>query len=157
MLNIFPFIFNSTINIINNSDLIFDMVETVMNSEGMSNIVNTLQSMMELNIECKEYDEAYIIEGNLPGINKADIDIDYENNYITILVKRKNIVYDTPHIKMAVSGLDEDIVKDYYVEDVDPYNIRAVFKNEILKVYVPKRQLLDYKSTIIDIDEYSSN
>lgn len=157
MFEIFPFIFNSTFNILsNNSDIIFDMVDTIMNSEVMNNMVNTLESIIELNIECKEYDNGYIIEGNLPGINKKDITIDYDNNYITIVVKRNNIVFNGPNIKMSIVGPEEDIIKDYYVEDADPYKIKAVFKNEVLKVYVPKRQLFDDKSTIIDIEEYSS-
>lgn len=156
MFKMFPFIFNSTVNIISNSGVIFDMVETVMNSEAMSNMVNTLQNMMEINIECKEYDEAYIIEGNLPGIKKSDITIDYDNNYITIVVKRNNITYDGLNIKVAVGGLDEDVIKDYYVEDVDPYKIKAVFKNNVLKVYVPKRQLIDNRAPIIDVLDYSS-
>lgn len=157
MFEIFPFIFNSTFNILsNNSDILFDMVDSIMNSEAMNTVVNTLENMMELNIECKEYDNGYIIEGNLPGINKKDITIDYDNNYITIVVKRNNFVFNGPNIKMSIVGPEEDIVKDYYVEDVDPYKIKAVFKNEVLKVYVPKRQLFDDKSTIIDIEEYSS-
>lgn len=154
MFQIFPFIFNSTVNILsNNSGVIFDMVDSIMNSEVMTTMVNTLENMVQLNIECKEYDDSYIIEGTLPGIDKKDIIIDYDNNYITIEVKRNNIVYNGPNVKMTVIGPTEDLVKDYYVEDVDPYKIKAVFKDKVLRVYVPKRRLIDDGSTIIDVED----
>ena len=41
-----------------------------------------------LNLEFKDYGDRYLIEGAIEGVEKRDIDIDYDNEHISIKVKR---------------------------------------------------------------------
>ncbi|SHH09279.1 Hsp20 family protein [Tepidibacter thalassicus] len=45
-------------------------------------------------VDLKETKNEYIIEADLPGINKEAINIDYENNYLTISAKREETIED---------------------------------------------------------------
>lgn len=40
-------------------------------------------------LDVKQTDTAYIIEAELPGVNKDDIDLDLNNDHLTISVKRE--------------------------------------------------------------------
>ena len=55
---------------------------------------------------------------------------------------------------MAVIQSGGDIEEDYYVENADADNIKAVFKNDILRVLIPKNTYIAEDTTIIDVDSY---
>lgn len=157
MFNIFPYIFSSTVNVVaSNIDLIENIVDTVLNSEAVTNMIDKLDQMVNPKIEMKEHKEAYIIDAYLPGVDKGNIKVDYENNYVTIEIKRE-FAYSNNSGTMSVAVVQQggNIVEDFYVEGIDPYRIRAAFKDEKLRVIIPK---IDYKNrdiTIIDVDSYS--
>ena len=60
------------------------------------------------------------------------------------------------NIAMAVIQPGGDVEEDYYVENADGENIRAVFKNDILRVLIPKNTYIGKDTTIIDVDSYKN-
>lgn len=157
MFNIFPYIFSSTVNIVaNNMDLIENIVDTVMNSEAVTNMIDKIDQMANPKIEMREHREAYIIDGYLPGTDKSNIKVDYNNNYITIEIKRE-FAYSNNNGSMSVAIVQQggNIVEDFYVEGIDPYRIRAAFKDDKLRVFIPKIDYKNREATIIDVDEYT--
>ena len=60
------------------------------------------------------------------------------------------------NIAMAVIQSGGDVEEDYYVENADGENIRAVFKNDILRVLIPKNTYIGKDTTIIDVDSYKN-
>ena len=157
MFNIFPYIFSTTLNAVtSNIGLIDKIVDNVINSDFMNNLINEIDSMSSVNINFKEHKRAYTIECYLPGVNKENIDIDYENNYITLKIKRNMFYTNNQNIAMAVIQSGGDIEEDYYVENADAYNIKAVFKDDTLRVLIPKNTYIGTDTTIIDVDNYEA-
>lgn len=157
MFNIFPYIFSTTLNVVtSNIGLIDKIVDNVVNSDFMNNLINEIDSMSSVNINFKEHKRAYTLECYLPGVKKEDIYLEYDNNYITLKVKRNMFYTNNQNIAMAVIRSGGDIEEDYYVENADAYNIKAVFKNETLKVLIPKNTYIGTDTTIIDVDNYES-
>ena len=157
MFNIFPYVFSGTFNLISDGlNMIDNIIDNVINSEFMDNLVDNIENMSAINVNFKEHKRAYTIECYLPGVNKENIDIDYENNYITLKIKRNMFYTNNQNIAMAVIRSGGDIEEDYYVENADAYNIKAVFKNETLKVLIPKNTYIGTDTTIIDVDNYES-
>ena len=157
MFNIFPYIFSTTLNSVSNSlGVIDDIVGRIVNSDFMNNLINEIDNMSEVNINFKEYKRAYTLECYLPGVKKENIDLEYENNYITLRVKRNMFYTNNKNIAMAVIQSGGDIEEDYYVENADGENIRAVFKNDILRVLIPKNTYIGKDTTIIDVDSYKA-
>lgn len=161
MLNIFPYIFSTTFNLIsNNMDLIDSIVDNVVsnivNSELVDNLINNIDNMASTNINFKEHKRGYTIDCYLPGIKKENINLEYDNNYITIKVKRNMVYSNNKNIAVAIFQEGGDIEEDYYVENIDPYNIKAAFKNDILKVLIPKNTYIGKNTTIIDVESYES-
>ena len=157
MFKIFPYIFSTTLNAVsNNLGFIEDIVDNIINSEFMNNLISEIDNMSPVNINFKEHKRAYTLECYLPGVKKENIDLEYDNNYITLKVKRNMFYTNNKNIAMAVIQSGGDVEEDYYVENADGENIRAVFKNYILRVFIPKNTYIGKDTTIIDVDSYKN-
>ena len=159
MLNIFPYIFSTTFNTIaNNMDVIDNIVDNVVNnivnSDFMDNLVKNIDNMAPVEVEFKEHKRGYTIECYLPGTKKENISLEYDNNYITLQVKRNMFYSNNQNIAVAIVQSGGDINEDYYVENADPSGIRAVFKNDTLNVLIPKSTYISKDTTIVDIDNF---
>lgn len=156
MFDVFSYVFSNVFDsVLNNTKLIDNIVNSVLNSDIVNDMVNTLEGMVNLNIDCKEYKRKYLIEADLPGVSKKDIDIDYTNNYISINIKRNQVFSNGKNVAVAVIQSGNDVSKDFYVENIDPYNIKAVFKDGHLSVYVPKKNRLKEISHIVEVSDYT--
>ena len=157
MFKIFPYIFSTTLNAVsNNLGFIEDIVDNIINSEFMNNLISEIDNMSPVNINFKEHKRAYTLECYLPGVKKENIDLEYDNNYITLKVKRNMFYTNNKNIAMAVIQSGGAVEEDYYVENADGENIRAVFKNDILRVLIPKNTYIGKDTTIIDVDSYKN-
>ena len=159
MLNIFPYIFSTTFNTIaNNMDVIDNIVDNVVNnivnSDFMDNLVKNIDNMAPVEVQFKEHKRGYTIQCYLPGTKKENINLEYDNNYITLQVKRNMFYSNNQNIAVAVVQAGGDINEDYYVENADPSGIRAVFKNVTLNVLIPKSTYISKDTTIVDVDTF---
>lgn len=159
MLNIFPYIFSTTFNTIaNNMDVIDNIVDNVVNnivnSDFIDNLVKNTDNMAPVEVQFKEHKRGYTIQCYLPGTKKENINLEYDNNYITLQVKRNMFYSNNQNIAVAVVQAGGDINEDYYVENADPSGIRAVFKNDTLNVLIPKSTYISKDTTIVDVDTF---
>lgn len=155
MLNIFPYIFSTTFNTIaNNMDVIDNIVNNIVNSDFMDNLVKNIDNMAPVEVQFKEHKRGYTIQCDLPGTKKENINLEYDNNYITLQVKRNMFYSNNQNIAVAVVQAGGDINEDYYVENADPSGIRAVFKNDTLNVLIPKSTYISKDTTIVDVDTF---
>ena len=159
MLNIFPYIFSTTFNTIaNNMDVIDNIVDNVVNnivnSDFMDNLVKNIDNMAPVEVQFKEHKRGYTIQCYLRGTKKENINLEYDNNYITLQVKRNMFYSNNQNIAVAVVQAGGDINEDYYVENADPSGIRAVFKNDTLNVLIPKSTYISKDTTIVDVDTF---
>ncbi|WP_068780297.1 Hsp20/alpha crystallin family protein [Paenibacillus sp. GM2] len=91
--------------------------------------------------DIRETDQAYLVEAELPGFQKDDIEINYAAPYLTIKAIRKE--------ESKVENTDQQIVRRerhfgeyvrrFYVQDIDDSNITATLKDGVLKLEVPKQ------------------
>ena len=131
---------------------LYNIIDSVLNNETVNNMINEIENMVSLDINLSEREKEYIISGRLPGVKKSDIDVDYNNNYVTIKVKRNQFFSNGQNFSVTIIGPENEEIKDFYVGNVDPYSIKAVFKDNLLTVHVPKKNKIDDKATIINVD-----
>lgn len=162
MRKMFPYIFSTTFNTVASSmdfieNIIDNVVNNFVNSDFMSDLISGMDSITSsVDIDFREHKRGYTLECYLPGVKKENIDLEYNNNYITIKIKRNMFYTNNKNIAMAVIQSGGDIEEDYYVENADIDNIRAVFKNDTLKVIVPKSTYIAEDTTIIEVDSYKA-
>lgn len=147
----FGSIFNDVFtSLINNEELINTIVETIVNNDTLSSIIEFEEE--ELKLEFRDYGDRYLIEGKIDGVSKEDIDVDYENDHISIKVKREAL----KNKDLAILMFDENefIEKTFYVPKVDKSRIQAVYNANVLRIYLKKLPEIESGREIIDVSDY---
>lgn len=109
-----------------------------------------------INVNMKEDESKYIIEGVFPGIDKKDIKVDYKDDYIYININRRQVFSNGYNMSMVVSEFGDGFSREFFVPDSDISSLKVSFKNYRLKLEIPK---LNYRlpvdqSEIIDVVDY---
>lgn len=87
--------------------------------------------------DIQENDNQYIIEIDLPGFNKEDIKVDLEYGYLNINASKKSEINDNSKYIRRERYYGK-LTRSFYVGDVLLEDIKANFKNGILKLEIPK-------------------
>ncbi len=120
--------------------------------EGFSSIMN--ESMPKINV--REDEEKYTVEAEVPGLNKDEIELRYENGVLTISgeEKHENKVEQEGYVSMERSERKYQRSVPFDDENVDDENIKANLENGVLYVTLPKKTpgLGEHSGKIIDID-----
>lgn len=98
------------------------------------------QSLMKTDI--REKDDKYIIEMDLPGYEKENINLELKEGYLTVSAKvERETENDEKERYVHKERFYGECSRSFYVgEDVTEQDIRAEFKNGILKVNIPKKE-----------------
>ena len=97
------------------------------------------ESLMKTDI--KETDSKYIIEMDLPGFDKENINLELNNGYLEISAKQEREENDEENTKyVRKERFYGECSRSFYVgDDITEEDIDAEFKNGILIVNVPKK------------------
>ena len=83
---------------------------------------------------------AYIVESDLPGINKEDIDINIGDGILTVKAERKYESTDENGGKyLRRERAYGSFERSFNISDIDAENIDAEFKNGVLVLTLPKK------------------
>ncbi|MGI6585090.1 MAG: Hsp20/alpha crystallin family protein [Lutisporaceae bacterium] len=105
----------------------------------------------QIKVDIKENEKEYIVEADLPGVKKEEINVDLNNDRLTILVSRNeetNIEKENYIRKERRSG---SYCRSFYVENVIEDQISAKFENGVLSVILPKKESGVSKKSRIEI------
>ncbi|UPK42564.1 Hsp20/alpha crystallin family protein [Paenibacillus pabuli] len=104
--------------------------------------------------DIREEENKYLVEAELPGIAKEDIDIQVEGNELIIRAKRNEMTEqkdDTNRI-IRQERRSGEFIRRFYVEHIDKENIKARLENGLLKLDIPKLPGQDHGRKSIQID-----
>lgn len=154
--------------IIREPDLYFDSIHQELNNflrdtlltHSFANPLNIKKnSIWRPAIEVKQNKENYIVKVQLPGINKDDIEIETDNDFMTITAEiqeekeekqedEKNARFHTSEFRYGkyqrTISFDQPVKGDL---------AEAKYKNGVLKIIVPKQNTEDSKPKKIEIKE----
>ncbi|BDR65390.1 heat-shock protein [Clostridium tetani] len=88
--------------------------------------------------DLKETNNEYIIEADLPGISKDAVKVNYSNNNLVISAKREDIIENKDENYIRRERSYGEFKRAFYVDNVDENNIKASFKNGVLRINLPK-------------------
>ena len=108
---------------------------------------HNVANLMKTDIQ--EYDDGYQLEIDLPGFKKEDINVNYENGYLTISTSK---------------GLDKDekdkdgryirqeryvgnMTRSFYLGDIPKEDIKAKYEGGVLRLSVPKSDMKQIENT----------
>lgn len=102
--------------------------------------------------DIKEENDKYVMEMDIPGFEKEDIKISYEDNYLTVVVEKKEEkeAKDKNYIRRERGFGSKS--RSFYFDDVDSNKIQAAYKNGILTVTLPKVEVKEVDKKYITIE-----
>ena len=114
-------------------DLLGEMFRDPFSTEGESKVMKT---------DIKEKKDKYIIDIDLPGYEKENIKLEVEDGYLTVHATINNDKEEKEEGKyVRKERYMGSCSRSFYVgEDVKSEDIKASFKNGILKIEVPKKE-----------------
>ncbi|NPV27829.1 MAG: Hsp20/alpha crystallin family protein [Firmicutes bacterium] len=100
--------------------------------------------------DIKETEKEYIIEAELPGFNKDEIQIAVQDDYLTLTAQRLEEKQEENSRYISRERRFGTIRRSFRLDNVDTNNITAKYENGLLCIRLPK---LEPRSTsrIIDI------
>lgn len=107
--------------------------------------------LTSLKTDLKNENNKYILDVEIPGANKKDINISFEDGYLNINVTRDEVKEDNKNyvIKERVTS---SLNRSYYLEDIDENSIKAKYDNGILHIEASKLQEIKEPNKYIAIE-----
>jgi len=101
-------------------------------------------------VDVIDNEDTFIIEADLPGMKKENVQIEYDNNYLTIIAKREEKVEtekekDNYIRKERRAG---EFRRSFYIENIDMEEVDASFDNGVLKINLKKVKPTGQKKVI---------
>ncbi len=102
----------------------------------------TAAKVPQFRTDIKDIGSAYLLESDLPGVSKQDIDISIENGYLTVTAQRKkqateeNEQYKTIYSERSYGTYS----RTFDIGAVDEESISAEYTDGVLKITLPKKQ-----------------
>lgn len=117
----------------NNFDLFDDMFEDSFFPRKEKNLMRT---------DIREKQDKYIIDIDLPGFNKENIDLSLNNGYLEISAKvEESNNSDEEERFVRKERFYGECSRSFYVgDDIQEEDIHAEFKNGILMIEIPKKE-----------------
>lgn len=105
-------------------------------------------STSRLQTDATETDDYYELDLNVPGIKKEDINISYENQYLTIEVSKNSINDDKKYLIKEINS--SKIKRSYYLPNVNSDSIKASLIDGVLTIKLDKASKKETKNIIIE-------
>ncbi|MBR1859072.1 MAG: Hsp20/alpha crystallin family protein [Selenomonadaceae bacterium] len=119
----------------------FHSLFDVFNEPFFNDFMTTASSMGSgFKVDVKDNGNAYELIADFPGMKKENINLSYENSYLTISAKTEdgtdekddngNYIRRERHVG--------SMSRSFYIDNIDETKIDAEFKDGVLKVTLPK-------------------
>ncbi|WP_070000231.1 Hsp20/alpha crystallin family protein [Cellulosilyticum sp. I15G10I2] len=99
-------------------------------------------------LDVKENEQEFLIEAEMPGIKKEEINLDYNDGRLTILVQRNEEVNEEKQNYIHRERRAASMQRGLYLKNIKADSIDAKLENGILKIIAPKLELEANKQRI---------
>ena len=103
------------------------------------------------NVDLRENDKAYLVTADLPGVNKENINVEFNNNTLSISAKIEDVIEDNRNGYIAKESHYGQFQRNFYLDGVDENKIMAKFENGILNIVLPKKNKNIDSEKIIEV------
>lgn len=126
-----------------------DFFDDFFNNFGRFGLTNT--GINTFRTDIKETENEYIVLAELPGVNKENINIEVDENYMTITAVNDEIIEEEKNNYIRKERRSGRFQRSFNISDVKADEIRAKYENGILEIVLPKAEK-GKKSRHIDIN-----
>ena len=132
-------------------DKMFDsMLEEFYNHTKLPSFLSMNNGDMKVDI--KEGEKEFILEAELPGVDKNNINLELKDDVLTVSVERNEEVNEEKENYIRKERRYGSMSRSFYVDDINADEIKAKFENGILYVTLPKLESKVSKNNKIQIE-----
>lgn len=103
-------------------------------------------------VDITETDAAYVVKGEIPGVNKDDVKVTVEDGMLTIQGERKMEKEEKGKKFHRIERSYGSFMRSFRVpEDVEESKVKAEFKDGMITVTLPKSEKAKSKSKAVNI------
>ncbi len=102
--------------------------------------------------DISETDKDYMIEAELPGFAKDDIEVAYRDGALSISAKRDEVTEEAKGNYLRKERRTGRLLRTFVFENLDADNVRAEYKDGVLKINLPKKEVTPSEARKIDIN-----
>ncbi|SHI51763.1 HSP20 family protein [Dethiosulfatibacter aminovorans DSM 17477] len=102
-------------------------------------------------IDVKENENDYVVEAELPGVKKEEIDLKLNDGRLSISIKRDERIEEEEKNYIHKERRFCSMSRTVYLEDAETEGINAKLEDGLLTIMIPKKDKKD-RSKRIDID-----
>lgn len=126
----------------------YNMLDDFFNNNWSTNKLNSSDSFK---IDIQEDDKEYIVEANLPGVKKEEINIELNDGKLKISVKRDETINEEKKNYVYKESRYCSMSRSVYLADSKSDGVKAKLDNGILYITIPKEQKAN-NTKIIEIE-----
>jgi HSP20 family protein len=105
----------------------------------------------QMRVDISENDKEYILEAELPGVKKEEINLEVSDDRLTISVKKDENTEEKKDKYLRKERRTSSMVRSFSIENVLSDKITAKHENGILTLVLPKKEETKPKGKKIDI------
>jgi HSP20 family protein len=94
-------------------------------------------------LDVQQKDNEYLVEAELPGVSREEVNIDMTDGNLQIAVKREENVNEEGRNYLHRERRYSSMSRSVYLADGTPEGIKAKLDNGVLKVVVPRTKRAD--------------
>ncbi len=91
-----------------------------------------------IKVDIVENDKEYIVNAEIPGVNKEQININYQQNYLTLSVENEDEIKEEKANYIRKERRSGKMSRSFYIENIQEDSIKAKYENGLLQIILPK-------------------
>lgn len=99
-------------------------------------------------VDVKEMDDSFIIEADMPGIKKEEIQIDYQDGLMSISINHDETTEEEKESYVHRERKRCSMTRNLNLGELDFEKIEASLKDGILTIKAPKSEIIEHKKRI---------
>lgn len=99
-----------------------------------------------------ETENNYTIETDLPGFSKDQIEVAFQEGNLTISAKRDEVTEEAKGNYLRRERRAGQLLRTFVFDNVDTDNIKAQYKDGVLKIELPKKEVRPTEIRKIEIN-----
>lgn len=115
---------------------------------------NAMPSILsnKIHVDIKENESEYIVEAELPGVDKDEIKIELNHNTLTISVEKNEEIKEERENYIRQERQYGSMMRSFYLENIKDDKVKASYNDGILSIKLPKTAPGKPKRKNIDIN-----
>jgi len=93
---------------------------------------------MSIRADIKENNNEYIVEAELPGVNKDEIVVEFKEDVLTISAQKQKVIDEEKENYVRRERKRGKLSRSFYVQNIHSEGITADYKDGVLIIVLPK-------------------